>query len=58
MNYLNFPTKELKSRGGFYTAKEISSQPELWLKTYLRLVKEKDQISKFLRKVLDKECPI
>jgi tagatose-6-phosphate ketose/aldose isomerase len=57
MNYLDIPVKELKSRGGFYTAKEISSQPDLWLKTYSRLVKEKDQISKFLNKVLNKECP-
>jgi len=57
MNYLKIPVKELKSRGGFYTAKEISSQPDLWLKTYYRLLKEKDQISKFLHKLLDKECP-
>ncbi len=40
-----------------YTAKEISNQPELWKKTYLKIVKEKKQISDFLDKVWENDCP-
>jgi tagatose-6-phosphate ketose/aldose isomerase len=57
MKYLNIDTKDLESNGGYYTAKEISSQPEMWLKTYKRVREEKDQIRKFLDKALQKTDP-
>lgn len=57
MKYLNYQIEDLKSRGGFNTAKEICSQPELWEKTYLKLVEEQDRIVEFLDKVWAHECP-
>jgi tagatose-6-phosphate ketose/aldose isomerase len=57
MEYLKYSAKQLKSFGGFYTAKEISRQPELWLETYHKLLKEKEKISDFINKILIQECP-
>lgn len=57
MKYLDYHIEELESIGGIHTAREICSQPELWGKTYLRLVEEKDPILKFLEKVWENECP-
>ncbi len=57
MEYLNCDESQLKSSGGYYTAKEISQQPELWVKTYYKLFKEKEKIQKFLNKILSKNCP-
>ena len=57
MKYLNYQIEDLKSNGGYHTAKEICSQPELWEKTYMKLVKEKDQILEFLEKIWEQECP-
>lgn len=56
MKYLNYPIEDLISSGGINTAKEICSQPNLWKKTYIKLLEEKDQVSKFLKKVLEKDC--
>jgi len=53
MNYLGIDVDELKSIGGFDTAKEIASQPEMWLKTYERVMEEKDELSRFMAKALD-----
>ncbi len=57
MKYLNYQSDELISRGGFDTAREISSQPELWEKTYLKFKQEEGQILKFLEKVWAGDCP-
>lgn len=57
MKYLNINTEDLELNGGYYTAKEISCQPELWLKTYERVREEKDQISQFLDQALRKTNP-
>lgn len=57
MKYLNYKIEDLVSRGGYNTAKEICSQPEIWKKTYLKLLEEKDRILKFLDKVQETECP-
>jgi tagatose-6-phosphate ketose/aldose isomerase len=57
MNYLNCQIEDLKLLGGLDTAKEICSQPDLWEKTYLGLVREREQILKFLDNVLENECP-
>jgi tagatose-6-phosphate ketose/aldose isomerase len=55
MKYLNFEIEDLKANGGFYTAKEISSQPALWEKTYLKLAEEKNHVLKFLEKVFEND---
>jgi len=57
MEYLNCETDDLKARGGYFTAREICSQPDLWLDTYTKLVKEKKAISAFLSKFLAQDCP-
>lgn len=57
MKYLNYQIEDLKSLGGFNTAKEICSQPRHWGETYLKLVKEQAKILKFLEKVFKKDCP-
>ncbi len=57
MKYLKYPIEDLLSNGGYYTAKEICSQPHLWEKTYLKLVEEKNQIVSLLEKVLKNDCP-
>lgn len=57
MDYLSYPLKDLELNGGVNTAKEICNQPDLWKKTYSKLVKEKNQISKFLEKVFVNKCP-
>jgi tagatose-6-phosphate ketose/aldose isomerase len=56
MKYLNCDTKLLESCGGFNTAKEISSQPDLWMETYYKLLNEKEEIKEFLSKILEKDC--
>ena len=57
MKYLNIDTKDLELRGGYYTAKEISSQPDMWLKTFERVSEEKEQIKEFLGNIIDKKNP-
>ncbi len=57
MNYLKCETKYLSSRGGYHTAKEIQSQPGLWMETYSKLVREQEAISAFVNNVLGKDCP-
>jgi transposase-like protein len=49
MKYLNIDTKDLELKGGYYTAKEISSQPEMWLQTYERVKEEKEEIQRLRR---------
>ena len=55
MKYLNLQTKDLESLGGLLTAKEISSQPKLWMETYCKLINEKEKIGSFLDMVLRKD---
>ena len=57
MKYLDIDIKELERKGGYYTAKEISCQPEMWLKTYEKVLKERDQLSQFLEKALHRTDP-
>lgn len=57
MEYLKCDAGQLESSGGFYTAKEISRQPELWMETYQKLLKEKDKIRSFISNVLGKKSP-
>ncbi|NOY94973.1 MAG: SIS domain-containing protein [Chlorobi bacterium] len=57
MSYLKYKIEDLKLNGGLHTAKEISSQPEMWVETYNRLFKEKDQIAEFIGNFLQDENP-
>ena len=57
MKYLNIDTEELERKGGYYTAKEISRQPEMWMKTYEKVLEERDQLSQFLEKALQRTNP-
>ena len=57
MKYLNIDTKELERKGGFNTAKEISCQPEMWMKTYEKVLEERDRLSQFLEKALKRTNP-
>ena len=52
MKYLNCNINDLKSRKGINTAREISGQPDLWIKTYSKLIKEKDKIAKCMKNIL------
>lgn len=57
MKYLDVSTEDLKSFGGFHTANEICSQPELWDRTYVKLVEDKNPILEFFEKVWENDCP-
>ncbi len=53
-SYLGLEEDLLSKKGGFFTAFEIAGQPELWLKTWDKLVDESPEISAFLNSVLSK----
>ena len=57
MKYLNYPIEELESNGGYNTAKEICSQPDLWERTYNKMLVEKDQVLDFLKSFWQNESP-
>jgi len=52
MQYLNVDIEELKRKGGFFTASEISGQPELWKKTASLIRDKQDEIGHFLNDAL------
>ncbi len=58
MSPLGFEVSLLHDLGAFNTAKEISGQPELWLKIYSQILADKDRISKFLDDALPEVCKI
>lgn len=53
MEYLGIDVSDLKNHGAYHTASEIVSQPEMWMKTYGRMMEEKDPLSQFLKKALE-----
>ncbi len=57
MSYLNYQIKDLQLKGGFHTAKEISSQPGLWAETYSKLLKEKPRVLGFLQRFWNEQSP-
>jgi tagatose-6-phosphate ketose/aldose isomerase len=57
MTFLNYALKDLEMKSGLNTAREISSQPDLWMKTYSKLLAEKPKILKFMSEVLGFSCP-
>lgn len=57
MDFLNCDARFLEEKGAIHTAREISRQPELWIETFRKLLKEEEPIGRFLHHVLSKECP-
>jgi len=57
MSYLNLSSDYLEANGAIHTAREICQQPEIWEKTYLKLLNEKDQLLSFLQKVWNIDHP-
>ncbi len=53
--YLGFTIPNLETIGGIHTAKEISNQPALWLKTWELLVDQQTDLEAFLNDAYDKE---
>ena len=52
MQYLNVDIEELKEKGGFFTASEISGQPALWKKTTSLIRDKRKEIKHFLNDAL------
>ena len=53
-DYLGVPESSLDRNGGIFTAREISGQPELWIKTYELVFEARERIRNFLEKVLSR----
>ena len=51
MDFLQLSSQFLESRGAIHTAREISQQPDMWEKTYLRIVNRKKSLIDFINKV-------
>ncbi|MBS1608675.1 MAG: SIS domain-containing protein [Bacteroidetes bacterium] len=49
----NFNVEDIDISDSSHTAKEIASQPRLWMETYKSLLKQKSQIISFLNKILE-----
>lgn len=47
-SYFGLKENLLKSKSAYYTAKEITGQPDLWLKTYSTVKSKKQEIQQFL----------
>lgn len=47
-HYLGFSHTELKQKGALFTAREITQQPDLWIKTWQKVVSQKDSLASFL----------
>lgn len=51
----NIEEEELQNLGGFNTAKEIQQQPEIWSETLEIVKNNKEKISKYIKKQLNKK---
>ncbi|MGV8094562.1 MAG: SIS domain-containing protein [Mangrovibacterium sp.] len=57
MKYLNYLAEDLVVKGGINTAKEICNQPDLWERTFSKLLKERSNIVRFFEKIWENDCP-
>ena len=48
--FLGYGAEELKQAGAFFTAKEISSQPQLWKNTWAQIARQQTVLESFLAK--------
>ncbi len=53
--YLGYTVPELKDRGAYFTASEISHQPLVWEKTFEIFFSQKGKINSYLREFLSEE---
>lgn len=53
MNYLGYNETDLKEKGGYDTAREISNQPRLWMNVYNLILEKINQIDSFLADFLE-----
>ncbi len=53
MEYLGFSAERLKDLGGIHTAREISQQPELWMKIFNQIATQKTELQRFMAKAKD-----
>lgn len=51
-NYLSYPEEWLRKKGGFFTAKEISQQPESWRKVWQIVNDAQSRLNTFLAPLL------
>ena len=58
MNNMGVENSLLKEHATVYTANEIASQPDLWLKIYKQILNDKGRISSFLDEALPEVCKI
>jgi tagatose-6-phosphate ketose/aldose isomerase len=54
LNYLNFDENTLKEKGAFWTAKEISQQPDAWRETKKIVDEQADALNAWLKPLLAK----
>jgi tagatose-6-phosphate ketose/aldose isomerase len=52
MNTLGFENSFLEEHGAVFTANEIAGQPDLWLKVFRQILKDRERISTFLEGAL------
>jgi tagatose-6-phosphate ketose/aldose isomerase len=55
MKIWDYTVEELKDLGGYYTAKEISSQPKIWRQVYDNVNLRRESLEKFRDEVLENE---
>lgn len=53
MKFLNIDKDTLKLKGAFYTASEISGQPELWLSIYNKVLEKEKEIKDFFLSIVN-----
>lgn len=54
-HYLGFSQTELEEKGALFTAREIAQQPDLWMKTWEKVVAQKDSLASFLEEAFAHE---
>lgn len=55
LNYLNYSENTLKEKGAFWTAKEISQQPHVWLVTKKIVESNAERLDVWLKPLLEKK---
>jgi tagatose-6-phosphate ketose/aldose isomerase len=58
MDFFNITEADLILKGAIFTSGEIANQPKVWLKTYQKLASEKDEISSFWNRAIQKSKKI
>ncbi len=55
MKIWDYTIEELRQNGGYYTAKEICNQPQVWHKVFDEVLLQKENIAKFRDKIFQNE---